>query len=78
VISQQSRSATRVLFVVRGLGIPAHSFGLTRILLAHLTLADLRASRPSVSEQAAKADDLVHEALDCGHSRSDPFVTPTV
>jgi hypothetical protein len=35
-----------------------------------------RAVHP-VTEQAAKADDVVDEALDCGDSRSDPFVTPT-
>jgi hypothetical protein len=29
----------------------------------------------TVAEQAAKADDLVDEAIDAGHGRSDPLVT---
>lgn len=29
----------------------------------------------AITEQAAKADDLVNEAIEVGHGRSDPLVT---
>jgi len=35
----------------------------------------LEQSVQAVAEQAAKADDLVDEAIDVGHGRSDPLVT---
>ena len=35
----------------------------------------LEQRRPVVTEQAARADDLVDEAIEVGHGRSDPLVT---